>query len=316
MTVETENSTQVYHGDGESVSFAIPFYFLDKADLKIVRRLDDGTETTEVPQSVTGDGVADGGSLTLSSPLAAGQELHIIRWPAKTQLTRLVNANNLPPETVERLADRLLMLHQANWKQIEKAVRLPETYSGDALTIPEPPGEEALIGYDAAGKLVASTGFADTANAAHAAAAEAVAAASSVNNPLDKTQNLADLPDKEAAVANLFSGGLTSGVILAPKKNGDSNASFMIDHSVNGLQTLTITQNLSITPDLVHEGITELLFTNDGTGGYTIDSSTFTHSLEGDYNNAANARHHLVAYSVKDDAGVMVTWGYIKELGA
>ena len=316
MTVESENSTQIYSGDGSSVSFAIPFYFLDKADLKFIRRLGDGTETEEVPQSVTGDGAAEGGSVTLASVLEMDEELHIIRWPAKTQLTRLVNANNLPPETVERLADRLLMLHQANWKQIEKAVRLPETYSGTALTMPEPPGEEALIGYDAGGSLVASTGFAESAAAAIAASAEAVAAASSVSNPLDKTQNLADLTDKAAAVSNLFEEGLASGVTIEPLNNGDSPASFTVDHSASGVQTLKITQNLTFNPDVTNEGITEFLFTNDATGGYAIDSSAFTYPLEGSYSNAAGTRHHAVVYSVRDDADVMVTWGYIKELGA
>ena len=322
MTVESEISREIVLGDGTKTECAIPFYFLSKSDLKFIRRHSDGSEHAEVPQSVTGEGNSAGGTANLSTPLLSGQELHIIRWPAKTQLVRLVNANNLPPETVEQLADRLLMLHQANWQQIEKSVRLPETYKGSALTMPEPvTGKASVLGFDQNGEMVAEVDFKSLHDAATTARDQAVTAASQVNNPLDKTQNLADLPDKAVARQNLETVGtkstsrLETGVTVDPLNHGNAPAVFKIDHQQRPVQTLKITRNLEIQPDDQNEGVTELLLLNDATGGFALTSTTFSHGLHGSYDSAPNQHHHLISYSVRDDDNSLITWGYLRRLG-
>ena len=82
MTVANEVSSISYSGDGSSVTFAVPFYFLEDEHLLVIERSSAGVETTKVldtDYSVTGAGEQSGGSIEiLTTAPASGTTLHII----------------------------------------------------------------------------------------------------------------------------------------------------------------------------------------------------------------------------------------------
>lgn len=203
MTVDNTKEREIINCDGSTTTHNIGFYFLKDDDLKCYHRSAAGVETTIVPTAVVGAGSPSGGTVTFANAYVVGDKIHVIRDPAPLQETKLENANNLPPTTVEVMVDRLYMLHLAQEGRLQRTVQLPTTYSGASLTLPEPDGKETLIGYNASGQLVVHSGISTLALEAKTARDEAVAAASSVSNPLDKTQNLADLTDKAVARTNL-----------------------------------------------------------------------------------------------------------------
>lgn len=115
MTVASATNRARYDGDGTSTLFAVPFYFLEADDLKLVRTDPDGAETVLAAGSdytVAGAGDPAGGAVTLTAAPAADQEIVILRDIAPTQGTDFEENADLPAETLERGFDRLTMLIQ------------------------------------------------------------------------------------------------------------------------------------------------------------------------------------------------------------
>ncbi len=135
MTVASSTARVSYAGDGASIAFAVPFYFLADADLKAIHKDAGGVETTwanGVHYTLSGAGSLAGGTLTVNtSPTdytpASGETLTILRDVALTQDTDLTEGDPLPAATLETALDKLTMITQQIDEQLGRSVRLAKS---------------------------------------------------------------------------------------------------------------------------------------------------------------------------------------------
>lgn len=115
MTVSSEQSQVDYVGDGVTVLFTIPYYFLQSTDIRI-RTVTPAGFVTDLVQNVdftvSGSGNQAGGSATLSVAPASLVAVEIYRIVPTTQLTDYQPNDDFPAETHERALDKLTMLAQ------------------------------------------------------------------------------------------------------------------------------------------------------------------------------------------------------------
>lgn len=154
MTVTATASRVTYAGNGTTRTFPVPFYFLQNADLIVIRRTAPNIETTlrlTTDYSVTGAGNAAGGSVTLITAPNTNQSVIIFRDPEVTQTTDYQANDPFPAETHERALDKLTMIAQRVRELVNRSFRLSDGYTGPATTIiPEPKGGN-VIGWNTAG---------------------------------------------------------------------------------------------------------------------------------------------------------------------
>jgi hypothetical protein len=115
MTVASTTNSVSYAGNGASVAFTIPFYFLANAHLLVTLRSAAGVETTQAittNYSVTGAGVPAGGTLTMLVAPPSGSTLLIRRSPTVTQELDYVPNDPFPAESHEKGLDKLTMIAQ------------------------------------------------------------------------------------------------------------------------------------------------------------------------------------------------------------
>lgn len=112
MTVSTTQIEESWAGDASSVTFPIPFPFLDRSHLIVWKEDALGTETSMTIVAATGEGESSGGSITLSDAVGVGYTLHVRRNTPKTQETDYVPNDPFPAESHERALDKLTMIVQ------------------------------------------------------------------------------------------------------------------------------------------------------------------------------------------------------------
>lgn len=149
MTVSSTQNRIEYDGNGTTVHFPFPIYFLAADDLKVYLRDDLGGETLKaraVDYSVSGDGDPAGGEVEFHTPPLPTEKVVILRDPQLTQTTDYQANDAFPAETHERALDKLTMQIQRVSERIDRSVSLEETATD---------GEGA---YDVGGNRIASTG--------------------------------------------------------------------------------------------------------------------------------------------------------------
>ncbi len=130
MTVSSTQNSVTYAGNGSSVNFAVPFYFLADAHLRVVRRAADGAETLQVittNYTVTGAGNPSGGQVAMLVAPPTGTTLTIRRVVPATQEVDYVTNDAFPAETHERALDKLTMLAGGLAESMSRALVLRET---------------------------------------------------------------------------------------------------------------------------------------------------------------------------------------------
>jgi len=134
MTVTTDiSSAGPYDGDGITSAFLVGFPFLDQTYLKVYEN--DTLLTLGVDYTVTGAGQQTG-QVILTSPLAVGHTLTIIRDVPATQLTDYVQGDAFPAESHEKALDKLTMLLQQLNRSQGNALQYPESDPQTGATIP------------------------------------------------------------------------------------------------------------------------------------------------------------------------------------
>lgn len=140
MALSTTTNRVSYAGDDVSTGFSFPYYFLANADLVVLITSALGVVTTKTittHYTVTGAGVAAGGTVTMLTAPATGETLTIYRDPAVTQTLDLVENDALPAESVEEALDRNAMISQRNRELATRSIRLDDGFSGSfSLTLP------------------------------------------------------------------------------------------------------------------------------------------------------------------------------------
>jgi hypothetical protein len=127
MTVASEVARVSYPGTGSVGPFAIPFRFLSFDDLAVIRRSSAGAET-ELLEGIgyTGTGERDAsGTLTLTSALAVGETLAIVRDPAIEQNSSFRNQGAYFASAHEDALDAIVMEMQALKDRTDAAFKLP-----------------------------------------------------------------------------------------------------------------------------------------------------------------------------------------------
>lgn len=149
MTVSTTTSRVEYAGNGSTTAFAVNFYFLANADLKVYKAGVLQTITTHY--SVSGAGNPAGGTVTFVSAPAAGQAVVILRDPALTQTTDYVANDPFPAESHERALDRLTMIAQRNRELGDRSFRLADGDTSGASTLIPTPEANKFVAWNPTG---------------------------------------------------------------------------------------------------------------------------------------------------------------------
>jgi hypothetical protein len=168
MTVSSDTSRVSYSGDGSTVTFAVPFYFLNDSDLLVVHRDADGVETTwtlNTQYTVSGAGDSAGGSITAkTTPTdytpAASESVVILRDMEITQETDYVENDAFTAEAHERALDKLTMINQQQTEELARSIKLPISSSLSGITFPEAVAG-AIIKWNAAGTDLEAAVIAD-----------------------------------------------------------------------------------------------------------------------------------------------------------
>jgi len=128
MTVSTEISRVEYSGDGSTVAFTVPFYFLASGDLVVYKS--DTLQTITTHYSVSGAGDITGGTVTFVTAPASTDTVVIFRDAAITQSVDYVSNDPFPAETHETALDRLTMIAQRNRDLLDRSLVLPDSDVG------------------------------------------------------------------------------------------------------------------------------------------------------------------------------------------
>lgn len=116
-------------GDGVTVNFTVPFYFLDQTHVLVTRGNADGTETIlqlTTDYTVSGAGNPAGGSITLTSASLApvGSTITRTRNVPLTQGVSLPETGPTPSKSLEAELDKLTMIAQQITEGLSRALRL------------------------------------------------------------------------------------------------------------------------------------------------------------------------------------------------
>lgn len=175
MTVQTTTSRADYTGNGATTAFAVPFYFLDNTHVKVLRtQISTGVVTTlalTTDYTMTGAGVAAGGTVTTLVAPTSDQKISILRNVPLTQLIHYVPNDPFPAATHEQALDQLTMEVQQINEGLSRALTFSPNSSGLSAVLPTPIANNvlafnstatALTLYDPATLLTvaASSGFA------------------------------------------------------------------------------------------------------------------------------------------------------------
>lgn len=138
MTVSTTSSKVSYAGNGSTTAFAVGFYFLASADLKVTLRAADGTETVKTlstDYTVSGAGNPSGGTVTMLTAPASGQTLVVSRNAPLTQIVDYQPNDPFPANTHEQALDKLTMITQQIQEQVDRSVKtsISDTITPDQL---------------------------------------------------------------------------------------------------------------------------------------------------------------------------------------
>lgn len=141
MTVSNTTSVVQYTGNGVTVNWPTGYRFFRNTDLVLTKRSSSGVTTLltlNTDYSVSGADAPQGGTVTTTSPIGAGELLTVARVLTAQQLTDLRNQGNYFAEIHEDVFDYLTMLIQQTGESDSRALRHPresEHYQAEARRI-------------------------------------------------------------------------------------------------------------------------------------------------------------------------------------
>lgn len=134
-TVALETASVSYTGSGGTGPFTVPYYFLEESHLRVLREvIATGVQTLlalTTDYSVTGEGDAAGGTVTLVSAISSSYKLHILRDVPITQEAAYPRNDTFPAATHEEVVNKLTMIAQQLKEALDRAPQIP---AGSALS--------------------------------------------------------------------------------------------------------------------------------------------------------------------------------------
>jgi len=149
MTVTNATlESSLFSGNGVTTAFATGFQFDDEADIQVILRASDGTETVQTlttHYTVSGAGNPSGGTVTMVTAPASGEKLRIVRNLDYTQGTDYTEGTAFPAATHENALDKLTQLTQQLAHELKRAPKLASTSSNYPAVFPD--GGASQAGY-------------------------------------------------------------------------------------------------------------------------------------------------------------------------
>lgn len=133
MTLITSTNTQTYTGDATTVAFSFPHLFFANADLVVT--VDNVSKVLNTDYTVTGAGVAAGGTVTFTSAPASATSIVIQRIVSFIQDTDFENFDGNPADVTEKQFDLLAMQTQQNNEKVSRSILVPITTTLTSNTI-------------------------------------------------------------------------------------------------------------------------------------------------------------------------------------
>lgn len=159
MSIGSTINRNDYTGDGGTSVYNYGFYILQDSDLTVITRDTSGVETQltlNTDYTVSGAGSASGGSITLTAGnLTSGYAITIRRKRPLTQQTDIRNQGDYYPEVHEDAFDHFVMIAQQQQDDIDRSIRVPQTYSSLNVELPTPVANR-LLGWDASASAIAN----------------------------------------------------------------------------------------------------------------------------------------------------------------
>ena len=197
MTISTTTSRVSYNGNDVTVGFSFPYLFLANADLVVILYDSLGVGTTQVldtDYTVTGAGDIAGGTVTMTTAPATGEQLVIYREMDLTQEVDYITGDAFPADTHERALDRLTMIAQQLNETLGRSIKVPVSSSLTSLEVEDLVADSAIIVNGTADGLIMGPTADEIANAqtyANNASTSASNAATSEGNAATSESNAA-----------------------------------------------------------------------------------------------------------------------------
>lgn len=236
MSVSSDINEVQANGNGVTLIFNFPHYFLESNDLKVLIT-DTATDVVtdqilNTDYTVTGAGVAGGGSITFAVAPATGKTVTIINNPDLLQESEFEDNSKFPAKVAEKAWDKLTIITQRLNERVDKSITLPDGFVGTFSTeFPSSLTASSVLGIneDADGLKVGPT-FDEISNAqSYATAAEVSKNAAQLAETNAEASEISAASSAASAAATLASAFFRS---VVTKTSSDSP--IFIDQTYNG----------------------------------------------------------------------------------
>ena len=158
MTISTTIIKNSYSGDGSTTVFPYTFKISAEADIQVIIRAANGTETVKTlttDYSVSGVGSASGGNVTMVTAPSATETLVIRRETTQTQTVDLVENDPFTAETVEGAFDKSIAVAQELQEEVDRSIKLSRTntMTSTEFTVDAATRANKILAFDANGEI-------------------------------------------------------------------------------------------------------------------------------------------------------------------
>ena len=161
MTVSSLSVKNSYNGDNSTTSFAFTFPIHSSAELQVILRSSDGTETVQTlttHYSIVDNG-ASGGQVNFVTAPATGITVVLLRNTNLTQETDYISNDPFPAETHEAALDKLTLQQQELQEEVDRSLKLSRTNTMNSTEFIVGATDRAgkILGFDNSGELSVTT---------------------------------------------------------------------------------------------------------------------------------------------------------------
>jgi hypothetical protein len=158
MTISTTIIKVSYSGDGTQTVFPYTFKINAEADIQVIIRASNGTETVKTlttDYSVSGVGSASGGNVTMVTAPSATETIVIRRETTQTQTVDLVENDPFTAETVEGAFDKSVAIAQELQEEVDRSIKLSRTntMTSTEFTVDAATRANKILAFDASGEI-------------------------------------------------------------------------------------------------------------------------------------------------------------------
>ncbi len=161
MTISTTIIKNSYNGDGVEAVFPYNFKVLNEADIEVILRAADGTETVKTISThytVSGVGEATGGNVTFTSgnePITGVANVILRRATNQTQTLDLVENDPFTADSVEGAFDRSIAIAQELQEAVDRSIKISRTNTMNSteFTVDAANRANKVLAFDSSGEL-------------------------------------------------------------------------------------------------------------------------------------------------------------------